>query len=92
MYFYVYKITNKTNNKVCIGAHKTSNLNDNYMGSGKIIKQAIEKYGLENFDKQILKFFESEKEIKLEEKYEEVLKEELKEEFFKTKKVVYVPL
>lgn len=63
MHFYVYKITNKINNKVYIGAHKTSNLNDNYMGSGKIIKRAIQKHGLENFDKQILKFFESQKEM-----------------------------
>lgn len=63
MYFYVYKITNKINSKVYIGVHKTSNLNDNYMGSGKIIKRAIQKYSLENFDKQILKFFESEKEM-----------------------------
>ena len=63
MYYCVYKITNKFNNKVYIGAHRTTDLNDNYTGSGKLIKSAIEKYGLENFHKKILKEFNSEKEM-----------------------------
>ena len=55
MYFTVYKITNLINNKIYIGVHKTNNLEDNYMGSSKILKQAIEKHKLISFKKRIFK-------------------------------------
>ena len=54
MNYLIYKITNTVNNKNYIGCHKTEDVNDGYMGSGKILKRAIKKYGLDSFTKEIL--------------------------------------
>ena len=61
--YYVYKITNKLNHKIYIGCHQTTDLNDGYMGSGKYICRAYEKYGIENFEKEILQFYSNAKEM-----------------------------
>jgi hypothetical protein len=63
MKYTIYKITNKLNGKQYIGKHITSNVEDGYMGSGKHLKRAIEKYGIENFTKEIVYIFNTEDEM-----------------------------
>ena len=53
-HYLIYKIVNNINGKHYFGQHKTTNVFDYYFGSGKLIKQAITKYGLSAFTKIIL--------------------------------------
>lgn len=58
MFYYLYEIKNLINNKIYVGVHKTNDLNDGYMGSGKVIRSAIDKHGITNFTKVILEQFD----------------------------------
>lgn len=68
--FYVYIITNLINGKKYIGMsiNKKPWHLKTYYGSGKLIKQAIKKYGKENFKKEIIKEFDNESDTRLFEK------------------------
>jgi hypothetical protein len=63
MKYTIYKITNTVNGKIYIGKHQTKNLDDAYMGSGKMLQRALKKYGAVNFMKKILYVFDSEEEM-----------------------------
>lgn len=51
---YVYLITNLINGKKYIGSSRKDQIDENYYGSGKVIKDALKKYRIENFQREIL--------------------------------------
>lgn len=59
---FVYKTTNSVNGKFYIGVHSTFNYDDEYIGSGKALKAAIDKYGKEKFYRKILFVYETREE------------------------------
>lgn len=61
--FYVYKTVNKINGKYYIGKHK-GEIDDEYLGSGLILHQAIEKYGKDSFEKEVLIICITEEEVR----------------------------
>lgn len=68
----IYKITCLVNNKVYIGQHKTKtkNINDTYFASGLLINRALEKYGMDNFVREIIEIVDNQKTANVtEEKY-----------------------
>jgi hypothetical protein len=67
MYYFIYKTTNKLNQKYYYGAHSTNNIDDGYLGSGVALKKAIIKYGKENFYREIVEFCNDEIEMYLKE-------------------------
>jgi hypothetical protein len=71
---YIYITTNLINGKYYIGKHK-GEVDDKYLGSGIILKQAIEKYGRVNFEKEVIVICSTEEEVNTWEK--RIIKENL---------------
>jgi group I intron endonuclease len=64
----IYEIKNKVNGKIYIGQHSSDELGS-YWGSGKLIKRAIKKYGIENFERTILEKCSNKNELNERERY-----------------------
>ena len=73
MYGYIYLVLNKVNGKTYIGQRKyyraKSWNEDPYMGSGKILGLAKQKYGLDNFEKFLIQYVESREEADTQERF-----------------------
>jgi group I intron endonuclease len=63
----IYKTTNLVNGKFYIG--KDAKNKKSYLGSGKVLKHAIQKYGKDNFKKEILETCNTLEELSEREKY-----------------------
>jgi hypothetical protein len=74
-YHFIYKTTCSITNKFYVGMHSTDNLNDGYLGSGKILGYSRKKYGDENHMLEILEHCHSREELKVREK--EIVNEQL---------------
>ena len=57
MIHYVYETKNIVNGKIYIGVKSSFHFDDGYFGSGKLLKKAIKKYGIKNFEKTLLWVF-----------------------------------
>ena len=69
--YYIYLIVNSVNGKTYVGQRKSSKewYEDKYMGSGKHLKSAIKKYGIENFEKFLIQHCYSKEETNKAEKF-----------------------
>lgn len=63
MYGYVYITTNLINGKKYIGQHRSDKFDATYKGSGVLLVKAFEKYGFENFETEILEWYDSPEEL-----------------------------
>jgi hypothetical protein len=79
-FFFVYQTKNLINGKTYVGVHSTYNVNDGYIGNGirtqndskysnTQLSRAVAKYGIENFKREILSFYDSEEEAYAEESF-----------------------
>lgn len=75
MKYQLYKILNNINGKYYIGVHYGNIVSDCYYGSGRLIKNAIKKYGKENFQQIIIEEFSISKDAYSKEK--EIVNENL---------------
>lgn len=55
----IYKTTNLVNGKFYWGVHNSIDENDGYLGSGAVLKKAIEKYGRDSFRRKTMVTYET---------------------------------
>ena len=69
MYGYIYETVNLVSGRKYIGQHKSEKFDDNYIGSGVALTDAIKKYGKENFQVSLLCECSSRDEMNKKERY-----------------------
>lgn len=77
-YHYIYKTTCSITGRYYIGMHSTDKLEDEYIGSGRLLWLSINKYGRENHHREILEFAQNRQALKNREQQlvnEDVLKD-----------------
>ena len=62
MAYFIYITENLINGRKYIGKH-TGDISDGYLGSGMLLKQAIEKYGIGNFKRDIIEIIDNEDDL-----------------------------
>lgn len=79
-FHFVYQTKNLINGKTYIGVHSTNNINDGYIGNGirsqsdsnfsnTAFAASVRKYGISNFSREILSFYETAEQAYLEEAF-----------------------
>jgi len=79
-YHYIYKTTCSLTKRFYFGMHSTDNLDDGYLGSGKILKRSIIKNGSQNHNCEILEFLNNRDLLKIRER--EIVNESLLQNTF----------
>jgi hypothetical protein len=74
-YHFIYRTTCQITGKFYVGMHSTDNLEDGYLGSGKILGYSRKKHGDENHKKEIIEMCTDREALKLREK--EIVNEKL---------------
>lgn len=74
-YHYIYKTTCLVTGKFYVGMHSTDDLENGYLGSGKILGYSRKKYGDENHHRDIIEMCPSREALKLRER--EIVNEEM---------------
>lgn len=69
MYGYIYLTTNLISGRKYIGQHKSETFDPSYLGSGKILKQAVLKEGVGNFQVQLIEVCASAEQLNQREAY-----------------------
>lgn len=69
MYGYIYFTENICNGRYYIGQHKAERFDSKYKGSGKLLKQAFNKYGKDKFICQLIQWCETKEDLDKSEKY-----------------------
>ena len=63
----IYRTTCHLTNRFYVGMHSTDNLDDGYLGSGKIFRRSLKKHGVENHFREIIEMVDSREVLRIRE-------------------------